>query len=351
MDLKLPVATWHPKPFEPAVGRVLCYEPFLENETIAEYVLRQGWDDALDHPARAYVGGVPVEKVWWLYMRPKPDTQVSIHATVSGDDSDMGQMFMLFVMVVAMTVPGMQPFALTGWKAAMMSAAIMVGGALISSALFKPDDPTNDNGEEDKVYNISGNSNSARPYEPLTLLCGRRRVFPDVDEKPFTYFKDNEQYLHQTFNFGLGNITVSDHKIGESTLEALGVSGVEIGDTTVANVDTAEGSDLTAALGWITRTSPDDTTAIEFDVGGIAVKYDKKGQASNEVVAFEAQYSPEGENNWQACVFEPQIIGYTASEYETVLATDEWGTFSGVPPAGDGWELWDSSSEWDSSGG
>lgn len=223
-----------------------------------------------------------------------------------------------------------------------MSAAISIGGSLIVSSLFPPPDPTNKMKEEDPVYSISSASNQYRHYEPVTLLCGRRRVFPDVDEKPFTYFKDNEQYLHQTFNFGLGDLEVSDHKLGDATLESLGVAGLEIPDTTVANVDTEAGNELLFSTGFVQRTGPLDTTAIEVDISGILVIYDKEGGQQNGTCVFTLEYSPVGANTWTNFNLDPVIVGYTPSSYEQVQAfvDGETGAVITPMPAGEGWELW-----------
>lgn len=351
MDLKLPVVTWHPNPLDPGAGRVLCYEPFEEGESIGAYILRQGWDDAIDYPARAFVGGVPVEKQWWLNVYPKAGTSVSIHRTLSGDDSDIGQVLMTVVIAIAAYWTGGAAAAAYGGAGTtagavaggLASAAVMIGGSLLSAALFKPDEPTNEKGDEDKVYTIASNSNSYRHYEPVMLLCGRRRIFPDVDEKPYTYFSQNDQFLHQTFNFGLGNLTVSDHRIGETPIENLDLNQFEVGVQHVSNVDTSEGSELKESTGWVVRTSPNDTTGIEIDITGLAFSYSKSGEIRNEVIDFEAQYSPAGENAWVSMTFPPQVIGLTPSQYEYVPAViDPYSGELWTPkPAGDGWELYE----------
>lgn len=58
-------------------------------------------------------------------------------------------------------------------------ASSLVGGRSAAGA-SRDDTPA--------AYSIEGGSNSARPYEPLALVLGRHRVFPDYASRPFGEF-------------------------------------------------------------------------------------------------------------------------------------------------------------------
>lgn len=67
---------------------------------------------------------------------------------------------------------------------------------------------------------LRGSTNTARKSERLPILLGRHRVYPDVAALPFSSYQDHNQYLHQLFCFGYGDVAIdySNLKIGETLI-------------------------------------------------------------------------------------------------------------------------------------
>ncbi len=338
----LPIASWHPNPYDARDRRDMIYVHPLQDETIGEYLDRVGWDAPIDTYSKAYLDGKFVPKERWLDTVFLPGQRLSVHAAHAGGDSDFGRIIALIVLVAAIAMGQTWLVSQFGtFGAAVASAGLMIGGQMLINTLFPINTRDKISGAaQDPTYNLNGGSNSARPYEPLPIIVGRHRVYPDIDEKPFSYFENNDQYLVQSFNFGLGTLVVEDQRIGESTLDSLGVSSFEVYKSTMTNVYTEPGSDLKFSTGWVTRSSPADTVEIALDIGGVLVEYDKKGNEKNLTATFAIEISPYGANSWTPITtLEDVQIGLTPDYWEMVWYADP----DGPPPPGEGWFLsWES---------
>ena len=60
--------------------------------------------------------------------------------------------------------------------------------------------------------------NQARRYGPAPLVLGSHRVLPDLASQQWTEFDGDDQYLSATFNFGIGDLSISDVKIGKTAI-------------------------------------------------------------------------------------------------------------------------------------
>lgn len=156
----------------------------------------------------------------------------------------------LATLFAAIYVPGLPYFAnhSVSWLGKAVGAGIMIGGNLVTNALVPPRVPRlelQDAGEP--VYSLSAGSNRARPWEPLALVLGTHRIYPDLAAHPYTELRGEDQYLFQIFDLGLG--------------DALDVSDLHIGDTPI---DTYDDADLERALagGAISTVAGDVHTAM-----------------------------------------------------------------------------------------
>ena len=169
----------------------------------------------------------------------------------------------------------------------VLSAAIMVGGSMVVNALAPPygaaDRPAAPGADADPVYSLAGGANRARPWEPLPLVLGTHRLYPDLAAQPYTEYRGNDQYLVQVFSYGLGALDISDHRIGDTQLSSYeNVTRTPSTGGSIAgiygNVDTAEGGELTAVgaeadaddpdEGWVVRTTSDGVRRIGIDLVG-----------------------------------------------------------------------------------
>lgn len=331
MEVTNPTLVFSPHPMLAAAGREFHYAEFLPGESIDEYLTRheiklgrQPWILCVD--------GMPVPREWWGRVRPKPGTLITLRATVHGGGGGGGKNPLKTVLSIALMVVAPQigsMLAQSAFTAAVMAgtmssaafafattaftAMVSIAGNMIIGALTQPPQPklsqVNGSYNAEQVsptYALTGGSNRARPFEPLPLLMGEHRIFADLGAQYFTEFEGDDQYLYQIFNFGIGttaDLQLTDFKIGETPVASY--DDVEIFEAgsdgklpqMPGNVDTLAGGALTAAAGWITRTSSIDATALALDVQGQLYRAGASGLESRGC-NLEAQYRLVGAETW-----------------------------------------------------
>ncbi|WP_026641111.1 host specificity factor TipJ family phage tail protein [Bordetella petrii] len=297
-------------------GRQLSYAAFLPRETLGAYIERTG----VIVPRGTVVvwhNGRRVPDALWRRLIPRTGDQVVIRARVRGGGGG-GKLFRtvaLIALTIAANVYGTQvgvAMGLTGNAAtAVGTAAIMVGGTLVINALLPPPAPTN-LGSNDKyssspTYAIQGGRNRARQWEPMLLIFGRHKVVPDLAANPYTEYVGDDQYLRQAFHFGLQpDLIIGEMRIGSTPIsEYKGVqvtrSDTETGalPSVAGNVDTLQGFELRYADGWNSRTTPDDTEAIEIELAARLFAIDEDdGSFLTRSVLVEMQYRKVGDTEW-----------------------------------------------------
>lgn len=318
-----------PHPLLAAAGREIHYAEFRPGESIAEYLDRMGVRLGAQ-PWLLAVDGHPVPREWWGRVRPKPGTLITMRALVQKGGGGGGKNPMQTVLSIALMVAapgignaiagamGMSGTAFTVFGEVIkwgqvFAGVVSVAGSLVISALTQPPRPqlSEVNGtysaeQVSPTYALSGGSNRARPFEPLPLLLGHHRIFPDLGAKDFTEFEGDDQYLYQIFNFGIGTVDdlqLTNFCIGSTPVE--NYSDVEIYEAgpdgklpqMPGNVDTTAGGTLTSAAGWITRTSGAGSTALAVDIQG---QLYRAGGAGLESLScdIEAQYRLVGTTDW-----------------------------------------------------
>ena len=201
-------------------------------------------------------------------------------ATRGGDDSDPLQTVLQVALILAAAAVGA---TLGGVPGALASAAILIGGNLVLNAIFTPDLPTPPQPEAaEPQYSLSGGANRARPWAPLPLVLGTHRLFPDLAAREYTEFRDGEQYLLQTFSFGVGDLDIGDPILGDTPLDDYSearrqlsgpghnVTLVDVAVATVAggkleHVEAPATTEKWNAV-WVQRRSAPDTTRLAVDL-------------------------------------------------------------------------------------
>ena len=176
-------------------------------------VLRQGGVAVGGGAVAARVDGEPVARAEWARRRVSPGQIVEARAVVQGGgDSEPFEI----VSTIAALALRLGPAGLSLGQAARAAEAKVIGG-LVVNALFPVELP--DAGEPGKaLFSLHGGSNQARPYEPAMMVLGTHRAFPDLAAQERAQFIDNEQYLFQLFDFGVGDLDISEVKIGDTLL-------------------------------------------------------------------------------------------------------------------------------------
>ena len=315
-----PVAVYSPHPMMPSRDRVMLDVPMGVHESLAQYLERNGIAAAIrNRPVAVSIDGQRVPRAMWRHIYPKPGTLILIQARM-GKGGGGGKNPVAMVLSIALIV--MAPYAAASLGAsmgvtsamglaAMRVGVMMVGGMLINS-LFPPSMPAQSyagagnygSAAESPTYSLSGGSNSGRPYEPMPVMMGVHRVFPDFGAKPYTEFSGDDQFLYQVFDFGYNTVTLADYKIGTTPLSDY--SDVELEESEAdgaltlfpANVDVIDGANLTYAVGYITRTSSIGTTGLAVEITGSQYYVNNGGGIDNVDRTIEIEYQAAGASTW-----------------------------------------------------
>ena len=174
-----------------------------------------------------------------LYVKPenfdttivKGDTVVTIKVCPQGGGGGgSGKDVLRIVATVALIAVGAQfggaVGGFMGFKATTAQtvgmATIMTVGQFAVNSLIPPPRANFDRGgsdvRESPTLKITGSQNNANPYGVVPRVFGRYKVYPTLAAQPYTEISGNEQYLRLLFDFGYGELQLSDLKIGNTDL-------------------------------------------------------------------------------------------------------------------------------------
>ena len=291
-----------------AHGRTLRPCALAPGATLADVVARE-WPAGMaalkqrsDSAAiMATVDGRPVPRAAWAGTPLAGGEIVTLRAVLAGGDdkNPLRTIFQIALLVAAIVVP---PLLFTSaWAQALAGAALTVAGGLVVNALFPLPGAAGPRAgaRPEPVYSLAGGANRVRPYEPLLLTLGAHRVFPDLGAAEYAEIVDGEQYLHQIFNFGLGDLAVSDLKIGETALASYAEVETEFGDAqgrialVAGNVDSVAGAALEDTA-FVERTTAAGTRRIGIDLVGRLFRVDDDGAIKANSATVEIEWEPAG---------------------------------------------------------
>ena len=283
-----------------AAGREMCVCALPAGATVAHLVARE-WPRPHDALAVA-VDGRPVPVAAWGETPLRGGEIVTLRAVLAGGDdgkNPLRTVLQIGLLVAAIVVP---PLLFTAtWAQALTGAAITIAGGLIVNALAPPRIaepaalPRPGGAAAKPLYNLTGGANRARPYEPLLLVLGTHRVFPDLGATEYTEIVGGEHYLHQIFHFGLGDLAIDDLRIGETALDSYEEVETEFGDAqgrialVAGNVDSIAGGAL-ADTGFVERTTAAGTRRIGIDLAGRLFRVADDGTIEGHSVGIEIEW-------------------------------------------------------------
>jgi hypothetical protein len=208
---------------------------------------------------------------------------------------------------------------MTGLTAATASTVIMVGvsmvGMLAINALIPPPSVNTDNGgsagygsTSSPTYSLGGQSNGMRKYAPVARIYGRHKVFPQLAANPLVTNQGTQSSVSALYDFGLGDIAVTDLKIGDVPASTFSPELIWHKDSYVTNT-----TFLTRRVGYdqysyvlkskqelIVRTKQ-ATTAFDVDITfprGLCY-FNDQGNPINHSLYLNAQYRLLGETTWR----------------------------------------------------
>ena len=249
---------------------VMLHNPFrleAEREAIAvaeplsirAWLVVQGIEE-FDHPTICLRNGSPVLRGCW------DDTFIGENDLVvfvplpqgggGGGKNPLRTILMLAVMVAAPYLGGLIAGAI-GVTSTIGISLITAGVALVGTTLVnvllpppKPAAPSFGKGvpSPSPTYSLTAQGNRARLTQPIPVVYGRHRVYPDLAATPWAEYDGNEQYLHQLHCIGQG-----EHEVEQIRIE----------DTPIASFEEIE-TELVAPGGAVTLFETDVVTAPEI---------------------------------------------------------------------------------------
>ncbi len=288
-------------------------------------------DPVLNSHAHLFVGDVRVPRENWRLVRPKAGVTVTVRVVPMGGGGGGGKSPLRTVLSIAVIAASMAfgpelgaliaPNGLTIAGATISASSI--GGAIISvvgnlliNALAPIRAPkmaalsgSGDSKESPTLF-ITGSQNQAVPFGIVPVVLGKNRMVPPYGALPFTEIVGSDQYVRLLVVWGFGPLLIEQLKIGETPITDY--TGVEYvtragwltdGPLTLYSRDIFEeplSVLLTAAAGWVTRTSAGSADEINVDfvfAKGLAF-YEGSGNKSPATVQFDVEYAPVGSSTF-----------------------------------------------------
>ena len=356
---------YRPHPVIPVADCRYAVQPWTQGITVRQLLLANGIDPY--QPISIILNDRLLSVTEWDTVCPDPGSIINVKAEVMGGGGGGGSNpLQVVAMVAIIAIAIAAPYALAayggafaaGGSAAMVTAAggltmagslltagIMIAGSLLIGAIFSPkmsamdmDSASGSNKNDSPTYSLSGGSNRPRPYEPMPVIMGTHRFFPDAAANPYTEYHGEDQYLYQIFGFGLSSIYLSDYKIGTNPLSNYTAYNWHYTDqygkipSFPGNVDSTSGAVLENSAGWITRTTSSNTYRIGLDIEGVLFYANDSGGLDNTSVQLRVQYKPAGSSTWiDPADIEVSGIGFVDGRYENyyVLVERNFGFFRG----------------------
>ena len=274
--------------------------------------------------AKVFVNGVPVPHEEWhsTLVCEGQFISVCIPLGKGGGKNPLASILQLVVVAVAAMATwyiggtgagwlGIKALGLgAGWGWAA-GAAVMMGGMLLVNQIAGVSQPklaAADNEAAAKVWSIDGAQNRADPYGVVPLVLGFIRFAPRFAAQYYTVLSGNEQYVRYLYVVGMGNVQVSDFRIGDTPIGNFqGIdyrvhqnwqgSGFAWFNRAVAEEPLSVL--VKNSIGWTTRTTKAGTShiALFFTFNGLK-RIDNKGKSYPVSVELEVRYRRVGTSDW-----------------------------------------------------
>jgi len=290
----------------PAANDDACYAEVKAGQTIEEILGAQA-----AYSLRVTIGGIEVPRSIWAKVRPKAGQRVHVEFWPQGGSA---RKWILTIVAIVATVFTMGAAAGASWAlvAGLSATTVMVGGAMIAAlalALIPPPTPKMAgagaaNDPSSQIQSLTGTSNQANPYGVIPLVIGATRMFPPHAAMPYTEISGNDQYMRCMFDFGYGDLDVSDIQIGGTSIDSYEDVDYEV--TTTPTLFTQDVNELSVngvlntTGDTATRTTQGNTTEISLDLVGPQGVYgvDAQGNTVTGTIGFAIQYRLTGAGTW-----------------------------------------------------
>jgi hypothetical protein len=284
-------------------------------------------DPILRPNARVWMHGVDVTEIEGFHSQEGDRFIVALSPLGGGGKkSGLGAILAIAVAVVAwyaapVIFGGAGAFGAAGWAAAgtnvfaaqIGAMAINMVGSMLISALIPPPKVSTGDGKSTNIaqsYQITGQSNQARPFGSVLKLYGRHRMMPLLASNPIIDNVGTDSKFSQLFDFGFGDVLIDESSllIGDVPLAQYNPKYYIYRNTknpALKFVTNRFGFDqfsvvLVKDSPFVIRTKPDTNYAevtLAFTTG--LVRYKDSGSITNWSVSFRFRWREYGTSTWQ----------------------------------------------------
>lgn len=271
------------------------------------------------------IGGAMVPRAMWAHVYPKHGQLIACRAVVAKQAVQLVAIAALsyFTIGAGNAIWGINAAAALGSTGLAIAqwGTFILGSMLINKVLGPKAPKVGDVAAARQVYSLSGQRNSARPYEALPVLWGEMRVTPDLASQPYAWFEGDEQFMSTILLGGVNVHSAADLSIGDTPITSYsevsvfhnGFSGMpSVAVPLYSNADTIAGGELPDTTAWVTRTSSAGAVGLHVDLEYQLFTQGNKG-LKRAYLNLEAQYRAVGTSAWQN-LFAPKQLSNNTTE-------------------------------------
>lgn len=225
--------------FDPGMGRRELKLPYGATIAAIMAIAMPGLREKDWHLFRVVLvtaaGSQIVDRRYWHVAKPHAGVTVVIRPVPGGNF--FKQILSVVVSIAAIALGQFWAPALagalgisTGVAASLLTAGLSVLGNLALNALIPPPGGKSSLKDTDKTnnYTITGWKNQAKLNEPIPMVYGKVRYAPPFAALPYTEIVNDLQYIRCMFCFGYGPVSITDLKIGDTSIDEYDDIEIEI---------------------------------------------------------------------------------------------------------------------------
>ncbi len=160
-----------------------------------------------------------IDAKYWHHVRPRPGVRVIVRV-IPGKNA-LRSILLIAVTIAAVAIGGLLGPGLanalgisTELGIALTTLGVNVLGNLLVNALIPPPKPD----EAENRYQLAGWKNRYDPNGAVPVVLGDLRYSPPFAALSWTEIVGDDQYIRALFNFGYGELTIDDFRIGETSI-------------------------------------------------------------------------------------------------------------------------------------
>lgn len=220
-------------PFNLAQSEVFyCLKQMNVAEIVTEYNI-----SPQNLPFICFLNGEPLLRRYWNFCPKMTDHLAFLclpQGGGGGGSNPLKVVLSVAVMVAAYYTGGVAAGAYGTLAGAAAATAVSVGGSMLVNAVIPSPSSSlsssyaSSSMETSPTYSLNARGNQAKLGGVIPVLYGRHIIYPDFAAKPYTEYKNNEQYLHQLHVLTQGYCEVEQLRIDDTPISSFAEVEYEI---------------------------------------------------------------------------------------------------------------------------